>query len=220
MSFSLAIRSASKRSCCADLLEPGIELIEGGERGAARPRQVFRRTRPARKLGQSRPGFFVGTQKLTAIVAQPRIEVAGLASLADSPAEYFNIKWFFQLGQVGFLPLDLINMPGDRFASDFGLAGELSELLCQPADNHRLVGPKAERLGLVQVNWPGQVAQDAPCLMFGVLLKMLETNTVVARFFDRTQSLLERFDLRCRFQQRRSWVKLGQPSIDLFECGT
>ena len=64
--------------------------------------QFFCRTAPARELGQGGLCFFLRAREFTAGFGEPRIEVAGLASLADRPAERFDIARLFQVGPAPF----------------------------------------------------------------------------------------------------------------------
>ena len=187
----------------AHLFKPGIELIEGGKK---RYSHGNAQTDSSQEAEPERS--WLGNQQLTANFAKPDIKVASLAHLANSPAKWFNIEWFLELGQLTFLPLDLIEMAGDCFASNLGLAAELGEPLAQPPNNHRFIGPKAECLGRVQISGMSQLAQDTPCLVLDVLLIVLKANTI-ATCFDRAQSLLERFDLTRSFQQQGRQVELS-----------
>ena len=100
------------------------------------------RAAPVWKLGQGGRGLFLGTRKFTSDFNEPRIQVAGLASLADCPTEWFHIGRLFEVSPLFFLPLDLILMAGDRILRRLGLAAQLGEPLSQPANNHRFVDPE------------------------------------------------------------------------------
>ena len=153
--------------------------------------------------------FFCARVSFTTGFGKSRIEVAGLASLADRPAEWFHIGWLFQVGPLFFLAFDLIFMPGNCFPRFLSLTAQLGEPLSQRADDQRLIDPKTQCLGLIQIDRASQVAKDPPRLMLGVLLITLQANTVLARLFHRTQSFLKRFDLGRRIQQRPGRVELG-----------
>ena len=113
-------------------LELGFDLIKGGVKGMARRSQVFGRAAPAWELGQGGFRFFLGTGEFAASVGEPRIQVAGLASLADRAAEWFDIERSFQVGQLFFLALDLVFMPGDRPPRFFGLTASWANCCPSP----------------------------------------------------------------------------------------
>ena len=119
--------------------------------------ELFRGAHPARELGQSHICSLVGTNQLTTKLAKTSIEVAGLAGLIDDPSKRLDIERFFQPGEFDLLSSDLVVMAGDCLPGNVGLTTELGKPLCQSVDDHRLVGPKAKCLGLVQIDRVAQV---------------------------------------------------------------
>ena len=108
----------------------------------ASPLELVRRAIPAWKLGQGGLHLVLRGNKFTAVFGETYVEVAGLTSLADRPAEWFHIRWFFQVAPLFFLAIDLIVMAGNCFPRLFSLAAQLSESLSQPADHRRLINPQ------------------------------------------------------------------------------
>ena len=152
-------------------LEPGLVLLEGGVQGHGQGDELFIRSVPARELRQGGRRRLRRAGELALSLGEPRIEVAGLASLADRAAEPFDIAGDLQLGQLLLLPVDLGVMPDDRLLRLLGLPAQLGELLPQPADDHRLIGAEPQRLGLVQVGRSAQLAEDPPRMVLAVVLE-------------------------------------------------
>ena len=101
-------------------------------------------------------------------------------------AERFDIECVFQNRPVRFPAADLIFMARDCFSGGLGLAAKLGKLLSQPVDHHWLIGPKSKCLGLIQIDWSSQIAQNPSGLVLDVLLIVLEPTAVVGRLFHRT----------------------------------
>ena len=169
-SSSAASRSARFSRCARGFLEPGLVLVEGGVQGDGQGDEVFSRSVPARELRQGGRRRLRRAGELAPGLGEPRIQVAGLASLADRAAEPFDIAGDLQLGQLLLMPVDLGVMPDDRSLRLLGLSAQLGELLTQPADDHRLIGAEPQRLGLVQVGRSAQLAEDPPRLVLAVVL--------------------------------------------------
>ncbi len=158
--------------------------------------KVFGRSAPAGELSQGRRRLLRGTGELAAGLGEPRIQVAGLAGLADHAAERFDVLRFFQVGELLLLSLDLVLMTGDRLPRLFRLAAKLGELLSQSADDRRLIGAEPQRLGLVQVGRAAQVAEDPPRLVLGVAQKVIQPlHAVFFPLLHHAQAFPHRFDL-------------------------
>ena len=111
-------------------------------------------------------------------------------------------------------------MPGDRPPRLLGLAAKLGELLPQPADDHRLIGAEPQRLGLVQVGRPAQLAEDPPRLVLGSRAgRSPVAHAVLARLLHRAQPLPERFDLVGGVEQHPGRVELAELGVDLVDRG-
>ena len=61
-----------------------------------------------------------------------------------------------------------------------------------------------QRLGLIEIGRPSQLAEQPPGLIFVRLLKILDVRPIAARFLEGPQSFLKCLDLLGSIEQRRA----------------